>query len=396
MTAAPDPPVGGGPSRLMLLAVAGAAALALGAGALFYYASQTTPKPVAGTVYKVTVGDKTCDPNNFAVPAGRTTFEIYNASNRTLEWEILDGVMVVEERENITPGLRSTLTARLKPGRYEITCGLLSNPRGTLTVTASAESEAERQKPPVKAFVGPLSEYRVFLVMQSSALTKAVDGLAKAIQAGDINAARQRYFAARLPYRRLDTVTSRFSDLKNAIDPVADYLAERERDPAFTGFHRIEYGLFANSTVDALATVADKLVADVATLNGRIRALRLAPEDLGASVERQARFLADGQIRKGENRYAGSDLAEFSASFEGMEKSVDLLTPLLEGAAPDTVKSIAKARADARAALDGLKQGRADYPSYDRVDAAAREKLAKALAAFAVAVGQMNTSLGLE
>jgi len=396
MTADPNMTTGGAPSRLMLVAVAGAAVLAVGAGVLFYYASQTAPKPAQGAVYKVTVGDKTCEPNDFTVPAGRTTFEIYNASNRTLEWEILDGVMVLEERENITPGLRSTLTARLRPGRYEITCGLLSNPRGTLTVTASAESEAERQKPPVKAFVGPLSEYRVYLVMQSSALTRAVDKLAEAIRTGNLDAAREQYFAARLPYRRLDMVTGRFSDLKNVIDPVADYLSERESDPGFVGFHRIEYGLFSKHTLDGLGPVADKLVADVGTLNTRIRSLRLAPEDIGVGVERLARFLADGQIRKGENRYAGSDLAEFAAALEGMEKSIDLLMPLLEGAAPDVVKVIGQARADLHATLDGLKQGQADYPPYDRVDDTSREKLAKAFAALADAVGKLNTSLGLE
>jgi iron uptake system component EfeO len=396
MVSDPNAASSGAPPRLMLLAVAGAAVLALGAGGLFYYASQTAPKSVSGNVYKITVGDKVCEPNDLTVPAGRTTFEIYNASNRTLEWEILDGVMVVEERENITPGLRSTMTARLKPGRYQITCGLLSNPRGTLTVTASAESEAERRKPPVKAFVGPLSEYRVFLTMQSSALTKAVGQLAEATRAGDIDTARQQYFAARLPYRRLDMITGRFSDLKNAIDPVADYLAGRENDPAFTGFHRIEYGLFAKKTLDGLSPVADQLVADVAALNSRIRALRLAPEDLGAGVERQARFLADGQIRKGENRYAGSDLVEFAASLEGIEKGIDLLMPLLEGAAPDVVKAIGQARADVHAAFDSLKEGRADYPSYDRVDDAGREKLTKAFAALAEAVGKLNNSLGLE
>jgi iron uptake system EfeUOB component EfeO/EfeM len=79
-----------------------------------------------------------------------------------------------------------------------------------------------------------------------------------------------------------------------------------------------------------------------------------------------------------------------------MEKNVDLLTPLLEGAAPDTARSIVKARTDIRAALDGLKQGQTDYPSYDRVDDTGRAKLANAFAAFADAVGQMNTSLGLE
>jgi iron uptake system component EfeO len=379
----------------MRLAVAGSAALAAVAGALFYYASQTAPKSVHGTVHKVTVRDRACEPNEITVPAGRTVFEIHNASNRPLEWEILDGVMVVEERENITPGLRATLSARLKPGHYEITCGLLSNPRGTLTVMASAESEAERRKPPVKAFIGPLSEYRFHLVMQSSTLTKAVAGLVEAIRAGDLDAARRAYVAARLPYRRLDMVTSRFSDLENAIDPVADYLAERENDPAFTGFHRIEYGLFAKTTLEGLAPVAEKLLAGVEALNTRIRALRLAPEDLGASVERQARFLADGPIRKGENHYAGSDVAELAASLDGMEKSIDLLMPLLEGAAPDVVKTIGRARADAHAAIDGLKQ-RQDYTRYDRVDDAARGKLATAFATFADAVGKLNASLGLE
>lgn len=396
MTGEPNVPSSEAPSRLMPAAVAAAAMLAVGAGVLFYYASQTAQRPVQGKVYRVTVGDRTCDPNDFTVPAGRTTFEIHNASNRTLEWEILDGVMVVDERENITPGLRSTMTTRLKPGRYEITCGLLSNPRGTLTVTASAESEAERQKPPVKAFVGPLSEYRVYLVMQSSALTKTVGQLAEAIRAGDIEAARKAYFAARLPYRRLDMVTGRFSDLKNLVDPVADYLAGRENDPAFTGFHRIEYGLFAKNSLDDLGPMADRLVADITTLNTRIRALRLAPEDLGAGVERQARFLADGQVRKGENRYAGGDLAEFAASLEGMEKGIDLLTPLLEGAAPDVVKIIGEARADVHAALDGLKQGQADDRPYERGGDAARAQLAKAFAAFAEAVSKLNSSLGLE
>ncbi len=383
------------PPRVMRLAVAGSALLMIAGGALFYHASRTVSRPAQGNVYKVTVGEKTCEPNDFTVPAGRATFEIHNASKRTLEWEILDGVMVLEERENITPGLRSMLTARLKPGRYEITCGLLSNPRGTLTVTASAESDAERQKPPVKAFIGPLSEYRVYLVMQSSALAREVGKLNEFVQVGDLAGARAQYFVARGSYRRLDMVTGRFSDLKNVIDPLADYLAERENDPGFVGFHRIEYGLFETNSVDGLAPVAEKLVADIATLSARIRALRLSPEDLGAGVEKQARFLADGQIGKGENRYAGSDLDEFAASLEGMEKGVDLLMPLAEGAAPDVVASIRKARTGLHADFDGLKQ-QAGYPRYDRIDQPARDRLARDFSKLADAVGKLNASLGLE
>lgn len=385
----------GAPSRLMSLAVIGAAGLAVAGGALFYYASMTAPKPTAGNAIKITVGDRTCDPNDLTVPAGRATFEIFNASKRTLEWEILDGVMVIDERENITPGLRSTMTVRLKPGRYQITCGLLSNPRGSLTVTASAESEAERRKPPMQAFIGPLSEYRVFTVTEAAALTKQVQSLADAIHAGDLQAARTTYLAARLPYRKLDLMASRFSDLRNVIDPLPDYLAERERDPAFVGFHRLEYGLFKENAIDGLAPIADRLVKDVTALNERIRALRLAPDEFGAGVDRQARFLAEGQILRGDNHYAQSDLDELDASLQGLEKILALMTPLLRDASPDTAKAIEQARSNAHAALESMKTGSA-YPPYSQVGDEARQKLSKAFAALGDAAGKLNAAIGLE
>lgn len=388
-------PANGAPPRIMSLAVIGAAVLAVAAGALFYYASTHAPKPVATNAIKITVGDRTCHPNDLTVPAGRTTFDIFNASKRTLEWEILDGVMVVDERENITPGLRSTMTVRLKPGRYEITCGLLSNPRGTLTVTASAESEAERRKPPMKAFIGPLSEYRVFTVTEAAALAQQVQLLSDAILARQLDAARTAYLAARLPYRRLDLMASRFSDLRNVIDPLPDYLAQRERDPGFSGFHRLEYGLFKENTLDGLAPIAGRLVQDVTALNERIRALQLAPDEFGNGVDRQARFLAEGQISRGGNRYAQSDLSEIEASLEGLEKILELMAPLLRDSSPDTQKTIDQARADAHAALSGLKTGN-EYPPYDKVGDAARQTLSKAFAALGDAAGKLNPAIGLD
>ena len=64
-------------------------------------------------------------------------------------------MLVVEERENIAPGLSQVINANLLPGDYAITCGLLSNPRGTLHVTPTAASEAAaKARPSMVAFVG--------------------------------------------------------------------------------------------------------------------------------------------------------------------------------------------------------------------------------------------------
>lgn len=382
------------PSRLMPLAVAGSAVLAAASAGLFYYATQTATGPERGDVHKVVVGDRTCDPADFTLPAGRATFEIHNASSRPIEWEILDGVMVVEERENIAPGFHSLLTARLKPGTYEITCGLLSNPRGTLVVTPSAESEAERARPPITAFIGPLSEYKVYLATQSGALVKAAETLEAAVRAGDAEAARAAWLAARLPYKRIEAVTGRIADLENAIDPVSDYLEQRERDPAFTGFHRIEYGLWGQGTADGLLPVTEKLAADTAVLKDRLKALKLQPEDLAGTAERQARRLGEGQVRDGENRWAFSDPAELEANLDGMEKSVLLLRPLVADAAPEVAAAIDAGLAAARAALAELKADGA-YPAYDTIGAEARDRLAEAFRALAEAISALNPAIGL-
>lgn len=384
----------GSPSRLMPLAVAGSALLAAASAVAFYYATQTASGPERGDVYKVVVGDRTCDPADFTLPAGRATFEIHNASSRPIEWEILDGVMVVEERENIAPGFHSLLTAKLKPGTYEITCGLLSNPRGALVVTPSPESEAERARPPITAFIGPLSEYKVYLATQSNALVKETQRLEAAVRAGDVEAAKAAWLAARLPYKRIEAVTGRIADLENAIDPVSDYLEKREQDPAFTGFHRIEYGLWGQGADEGLVPLAEKLAADVGALKDRLKALKLQPEDLAGTAERQARRLGEGQVRDGENRWAFSDLAELQANLDGMEKSALLLRPLVTDAAPDVAAAIDRQFEAARAALAEFGTGET-YPSYETVGTEARDRLAAAFRALAEAISALNPAIGL-
>ena len=50
------------------------------------------------------VNDTACEPMELTVPSGQVVFNIKNDSGRKLEWEILKGVMVVDERENYRPG----------------------------------------------------------------------------------------------------------------------------------------------------------------------------------------------------------------------------------------------------------------------------------------------------
>ncbi len=381
-------------SNAAILATAGAGLLVLLGGAAFWLAAGRGTPPADKDAVRLTVDNAACQPAELTVPAGRRSFVIHNASERTLEWEILDGVMVVAERENITPGLSVTVTQRLKPGVYDITCGLLSNPRGKLTVTATTESEAVKRQPEARAFIGPLSEYRVFLSRRAVLLLDAATTLKQRIDAGDGDGAKNAWRAARAAWNELAPVWPTIGDLQSRMDPRAEYLAAREKDGAFTGFHRIEYGLWSQGSTAGLQPVAQALADDAATLKDRVRALTVAPAALAANAAMAAGRVAD-QAGGAQSPYAGDDLAELSAQLDGLTKSVLLVDPLASEAAPAASAALHKALDGARQTLDGFRSGDA-FPAWPEVDKDGRAKIAQAFRAVAEAAGAVNPAIGLE
>jgi iron uptake system component EfeO len=379
-------------------AVAGSVILMIAAGGLFYYASKmaAAKRQAHPDEVQVTIHPHSCEPNALTVPAGRASFRIVNRSDRAVEWEILDGVLVVEERENIAPGLSQVINANLLPGDYAITCGLLSNPRGTLHVTPTAASEAAaRAKPSMVAFVGPLSEFRVYLSSQGSALIKAVTALEQAIAAGDLTQAQALYIPARAAYQRLAPAAQRLAELDNRINARADYFEQREQDPGFRGFHRLEFALFQQRSLDGLTPAAQQLLADVTTLKQQLLAQSLPPEQLVSIVVRNLDNLGDVRATSGEEeRYSHSDLNGFAGNLDAARKVLDLLRPLLEKSAADLLPTLDKALAGLDAELNRFKV-EGGYPRYDSVNAEQRQQIADKAKALAHALDAIDPALGL-
>ncbi|PAA39691.1 iron uptake system protein EfeO [Pseudomonas fragi] len=391
-------PASGTPPRALRWAVAGSVIVMIAAGGLFYYASQlaAAKRKAHGTEITVTIHPHSCEPDALTVPAGFNSFRIINASERAVEWEILDGVLVVEERENIAPGLSQVINATLAPGDYAITCGLLSNPRGTLHVMPTAASEASANaRPTMVAFVGPLSEFRVYLSQQGSALTRAVDALSQAISAGDLEQAQALYTPAREAYQRLAPAAQRLAELDNAINARADYFEKREQDPGFTGFHRLEYGLFDQRSTQGLAPIAQQLQANSLLLKQQLLAQSLPPEQLVSIFARTLHNLADNRANSGEEeRYSHIDLNGFAANLEAAHKVVDLLRPLLLKKNADLLHTIDGASSALDAELNGLKTPQG-YRTYDTVSAPQRQQISNKAKVMADALDGIDPALGL-
>lgn len=349
-----------------------------------------TKGAVSADAVAVTITATACEPNALTVPAGKVTFAVTNKSDRVLEWEILDGVMVVEERENIAPGFVQTLNARLEAGTYAITCGLLSNPRGTLTVTPAAGAPAAKA-PELVEFIGAIAEYKVYVATEADDLATATATLVAAIKSGDLAAAEAAYVAAHGAYLRIKPAAELFGDLDAAIDARPDYFKDREKDPGFGGFRRIAYGLFRDKSLDGLAPVADALTANVAKLVPQVKGATLSPQKM---VRGAAGLVRAGAIPDGSGD--GAALADFAASLRGAGKIVTLLQPLArksDSALADRIDTTFRDLNERLAKYRGPDGTIAAGTVADRADG---EAMNKASVVLSDNIGKLGAALGLE
>jgi iron uptake system component EfeO len=342
----------------------------------------------------VAVTDKGCEPNSLTVTEGKSTFAVKNASRRALEWEILDGVMVVEERENIFPGFTQTLSATLSPGEYQMTCGLLSNPKGTLTVQAAAAGATPGV---VNALdlVGPLAEYKLYVTHEVDALVIDTQAFVAAIKANDLAKAQALYAPTRIHYERIEPVAELFDDLDKAIDVRADDFEKKEDDPGFVGFHRIEKFLFVDKNTAAAQQAADKLVADVHELRDRVESLTIPPGKMVGGAADLIEEVAATKITGEEDRYSHTDLWDFQANVDGAQKIYTLLRPLAAKRDAAFVKRVDANFQQVNATLTKYKSGNG-FQSYDKLQENDRRAMKGQITTLAEDLSTLRGQLGLE
>lgn len=343
---------------------------------------------------KVTVNDKQCEPMNLTVKAGKTQFIIQNHSQKALEWEILKGVMVVEERENIAPGFTQKMTANLQPGEYDMTCGLLTNPKGKLTVTGAVTADADKGNA-LLSLSGAITEYKAYVTAETSALVKGTKDFTDAVKAGDVEKAKALYAPTRQHYERIEPIAELFSDLDGAIDAREDDYEQKAADPKFTGFHRLEKALFGDNSTKDMDRYADGLYTDVVDLQKRIEELAFPPSKVVGGAAGLIEEVASSKISGEEDRYSHTDLWDFQANIDGAQKIVDLLRPQLQ---KENAALLAKVDAnfkkvDAILAKYRTKEG---FETYDKLTDADRNALKGPITTLAEDLAQLRGILGLD
>jgi iron uptake system component EfeO len=270
----------------------------------------------------------------------------------------------------------------------------LSTTAGILALLVAAPGAAMADVSPTE-LVKPIADYKIFILEKLEKLATDTKAFTDAIKAGNLAKAKALFGMSRMSYEAIEPIAELFGDLDGAIDSRVDDHPKGVKDPEFTGFHRLEYALFAKNTTKGLGPIAGKLMADVEMLKKRVVDLALPPEKVVGGAAALMEEVAKTKISGEEDRYSHTDLWDFNGNVEGSRKIFDLVRPLIE---KDDGAFITKVTSNFDTVEKTLAKYKAanGYQSYEKLTPADRKVLAAAVNTLAEDLSTLRGKLGLD
>ena len=309
--------------------------------------------------------------------SGSVTINVTNGgTGKVTELELKNPKgIILGERENIVSGISGAFTLNLEPGTYVLNCpNGDQEDNGKLVVSGKPTGVAAA--PPSPLLAKATNGYRTYVANQSTQLLAGTKQFVAALNAGDVAKAKALFGPARYHYEAIEPVAESFGNLDPEIDARANDVAKPSE---WTGFHRIEQILWQKNTTAGTKAYAAKLLADVTTLDQKVRTLTYQPAQLANGAVELLNEVANSKITGEEDRYSHTDLSDFEGNLTGAQVAFQLLKPAL---ADQGDGKLATTISDRFAAAQ---KGLADYKRatplgfalYGELTQADREKLSK-------------------
>jgi iron uptake system component EfeO len=240
-----------------------------------------------------------------------------------------------------------------------------------------------------------VAEYTTYVAEQVDQTIAATTTFTDAVRAGDLEAAQAAYAPSRQGWERIEPIAGLVEEIDTRVDARVDDFAN-EDDPAFTGWHRLEYILFSLGTTDGGAPFADQLDTDLQTLKTELEGIEIPPAALAVGSSELIEEVSTGKITGEEDRYSGTDLWDFAANVEGSQEAFELLEPALEAEDPDLVATIEGLFSELDGQLAAYRDGAGGYQPYRALTDDDKTAMQTTLAELSENLATMAGVLGLE
>jgi iron uptake system EfeUOB component EfeO/EfeM len=315
-----------GTNRVRAAAQLAAAGAALAASLAACSSGSTQPSNL------ITVSSQQCGGEWHLPGPGPHTFEIYNQDPNGAEIDLTDPAngAVYAELENSGPGTTNALTVDVGSGRYAFVCLFDdSNPLQGAVVTVPGQVAGATAIAPITDInIIPLAkEYQAYAEAGLKVLSRQTAALAADVRAGNLAAAKRDWLTAHLQYQTLGAAYDSFGDYDDEIDGRAD--AVGLDSPKWTGFYRLEYGLWHGQPKAELTGVADTLARDVNALLAWWPAQEIPLLNIGLRTHEILENALEFQLTGHDDYGSGTTLATTAANIAGTRELLSLLHPLL-------------------------------------------------------------------
>lgn len=310
---------------------------------------------------------------------GRQVFDMRNTSSGSAEVYLTDASTgaLLGEVDGLAPGVERPLQVVLGRGSYAFRClpddaDAVSGP--TVRITGGPASGSPAVLPVNEHdLIPPTLAYQKWVGQGLDRLVGKAEALRAAVDRGNRQQARAAWLAAHLDYAKLGAAYGAFGDLGDAVDGLAEGRPGGVHDQGFTGFRRIEYGLWHGTALSELHGPAQRLVHDLGELRDRWADTRMEPADLGLRAHEITEDTLTFELSGRGDYGSGSALATARAQLDGTAEVLGLLRPLLTSRDPQ-LPEIDRWMSRTRDDLDAL-HGGGSWPAPDGLSREQRERI---------------------
>lgn len=328
--------------------------------------------PLAPTIL---VSVDACGQGWSAPTAGQQRFTLRNIDSRAGEVYLTDAVSgaVYADVDPLGAGASTELDISLTAGRYAFRCAMEDEATVTgaaVTITGDAPHTTPAASVSQADLIPATLAYQKYVASRLPILAELTESLRRDLDAGDLARAQIDWVPAHVEYERLGAAYGAFGDLDDRINGLPSGLAQGTADPGWTGFHRVEYGLWHDEGAASLAAAGDALAAAVDELSTSFATAQIDPLQISIRAHEITENALQFELTRATDFGSHSNLATVAANLEGTATVLDILEPLLTPRDPDLPATRALLRTtQADVAAAGSDLDAAPTPTRERLDA---------------------------
>ena len=255
---------------------------------------------------------------------------------------------------------------------------------------ASQKEDTPKQEVQAADLSKETEAYKQFALEQLDEFTVKTEEFVAAVKSGDVEKAKKLYAPARMHFERSEPIAESFGDLDPRIDArLADIKEEGKGAEEWSGYHKIEYGLWVDNTTKGYEAAADQLLDDVKELRAKVETVEVTPDLMITGAVDLLNEVSTSKISGEEEIYSHTDLYDFKANIEGAEEIFKIFKTKLAAKDKALAATLESRFNNVNDLLAKYEEGKGGYISYEELTKEDTKALSEAVDQLGEPLSQM-------